>query len=132
VVDLAAAIAALLDAGGVLDNSVSVVNSRMAASLALKRDTAGGPAFPSITINGGTLGGLPVFVSASVPRSVSGGAIVVLLATDAVLVADDAIRIDQSRETSLQMDSAPSSSAQPLVPMWQNDLVAFRVERRCN
>lgn len=80
---------------------------------------------------GGEAVGIPVFTSSGSPRSTSGGQLV-LLDQSAVLMADEGIRLDVSEQAALQMDDAPSAGAQAMVSLWQNDLVAFLMERRVN
>jgi hypothetical protein len=59
--------------------TLRIMRASDAAKLAAKRDTAGGAAFPDVTVRGGMLLGIPVIVSTSVPVTVSGGSIVVLV-----------------------------------------------------
>ncbi|HJV28857.1 MAG TPA: phage major capsid protein [Aromatoleum sp.] len=80
---------------------------------------------------GGEAVGIPVFTSSGSPRSTSGGQIV-LLDQAAVLMADEGIRLDVSEQAALQMEDAPSAGAQAMVSLWQNNLVAFLMERRLN
>jgi len=94
--------------------------------------------YPGIAAMGGTLLGLPVITSESVNAeggSPAGGRIVLVKASE-ILVADDGgIAIDVSRETSLQMNSAPDDPATAstvFVSMWQNNMVALRAERYIN
>jgi hypothetical protein len=64
---------------------------------------------------------------------VSGGAIIALIDQAEVLLADDGgVRVDSSGEAAVQMLSDPSSSAAAQVPLWQNNLVAVRMERMIN
>jgi hypothetical protein len=61
------------------------------------------------------------------------GARVILVHAPSILYADEGgVRIDVSREASVQMDSAPDSPATAttvLVSLWQNNLVGLRAER---
>jgi HK97 family phage major capsid protein len=114
---------------------VWVMNPRTALALSMLRTSQDVFAFPTINVNGGTFFGLPVITSNSVPIAGTSGnpTIIVLLAPSDILFADEGgVTIDVSREASLQMDSAPSSGAQSLVSLWQNNLVGLRAERFVN
>jgi hypothetical protein len=87
--------------------------------------------FPTITPRGGTFQGYPVIVSQYVPT-----AVVVLVAADEILLADDGnVAIDLSREASIEMLASGSSqtavtgTGASLVSMFQTNSVAFRAER---
>lgn len=104
-----------------------------AMGLSLKRTSQDIFAFPDITMNGGTFFGIPVVTSRSVPKTTSGGSIIVLLDASEIFFADDGqVSLDVSNEASVQMDSAPSAGAQSLVSLWQNNLVGIRAERFMN
>ncbi len=105
----------------------------VAAKIALARDTAGGAAYPGITVADGGLAGIPVLTSTAVPSSASGDSIIVLVDAAEILLADDAgVSFDVSEQASIQMNSAPSSSAAQQVSLWQNNLLGIRVERMIN
>ena len=90
-------------------------------------------AFPDITHMGGMLFGIPVITSRSVPKTASGGAIIVLMDASEIFFADDGqVMLDVSEQASLQMDSAPSTGAQAMVSLWQNNLIGIRAERYMN
>jgi HK97 family phage major capsid protein len=132
VTDLTAAVAALLSGGSSLLAPTWIMHPRTAVAIALKRDSQNGPAFPGFGINGGLLCGVPSIISGNVPWSSSGGGVVVLLDQAEVLLADGTVTVDGSNETSLQMDSAPSSSAANQISMWQSNLFAIRAEKEIN
>jgi HK97 family phage major capsid protein len=102
--------------------------------------TAGGenPAFPGVSVAGGTFLGSPVIVSNSVPHADTAGSIVAFVVGPEVLLADDGqVAIDTSGEASLQMDSEPTNnSATPtatqLVSLWQTNSIGIRAERVIN
>lgn len=107
---------------------VLIMTPASAIGLALRRDSAGGPAFPGITVNGGSLFGVPVIVSASVPGSVSGGTIIVLVdASEIIIGNEDLLTIDISTEASVQMESSPASGPQQLVSFFSLNLVGIKV-----
>jgi HK97 family phage major capsid protein len=115
---------------------VWIMPATVALSLSLMVNALGAPEFPGITMNGGTLFGLPVIVSEHVP-TVSAGAYVFLVNAGDIYLGDDGdISIDMSREASLEMDDADFTQDQPtgstLVSLWQNNLVGFLAERTIN
>jgi HK97 family phage major capsid protein len=92
--------------------------------------------YPDVSMNGGSLGGVPVIVSEYLDNSAgsAGGLVILANARDIWLADDGGVRIDVSREASLQMDDAPTDDAgtgveASLVSMWQTNSVAFRAER---
>jgi HK97 family phage major capsid protein len=104
-----------------------------AIRLAAKRDTAGGLAFPDVKINGGSVFGVPIITSNSIPHSVSAGSIVVAVNAGGILYAENPnIELGASQNATLQMDSSPTQSikaptATNQVSMFQTNSVAVRV-----
>jgi HK97 family phage major capsid protein/HK97 family phage prohead protease len=122
-------IAAELDMAG----CVWVMKPATALDLSMKRTSQDIAIFPDITMDGGTWFGLPVVTSNSVPGSVSGGSIIALVKADEVYFADDGgITMDYTTEASVQMLTNPSTGAQSLVSLFQNDLVGLRAVREMN
>lgn len=114
-------------------NPYWVMHPITAMALSLKRTAQDIFAFPDITMNGGTFFGIPVITSRSVPKTVSGGSIIVLLDASEIFFADDGqVMLDVSEQASLQMNTAPSAGAQTLVSLWQNNLIGIRAERYMN
>jgi HK97 family phage major capsid protein len=82
-----------------------------------------------MTQNPPRLLGIPVLTSNSIGAT-SGSSFIALLEASEILLADDGeVTLDSSREASLQMDDAPSSSASAMVSLWQSNLVGIRAER---
>jgi len=115
-------------------SGVWVMAATTALALSLLQNPLGQAEFPGISMNGGTLFGLPVIVSEYMP-SVSGGTYVALVnASDIYLGDEGGIAVDLSREASLQMlDNPTNNSVTPtatsMVSMFQTNSVAFRAER---
>lgn len=130
--DFQALFASLVDAGITFIAPALVMRPSTALALAMKRTSADVPAFPGITVAGGSLFGVPVVVSASVPGSVSGGAIIALVDAAEILHAEGSIQIDASEHASLQMRTDPVSGATTLVSLFQKNLVGLRVVREMN
>lgn len=111
-------------------NGVWIMSATTALALSLVLNEAGNPAFPGISMSGGTFFGMPVVVSEAV------GNIVILANASDILLADDGqVTIDMSREASVQMDDAPDDPADAttvLVSLWQHNLIGIRAERFVN
>lgn len=128
--DVKAIFAPFISANLSPQNGVWIMSATNALALSLMVNALGQPAFPSITMNGGTFWGMPVIVSESV------GNIVILANASDILLADDGqVSIDASREASLQMDDSPdnpTTATTVLVSLWQRNLVGIRAERYVN
>lgn len=109
----------------------------VARQLALSREALGTQAFPGVTMNGGTLDGVPLRVSQYLAHNGgSGGAPFILVDEAEIYLADDgSVTVDASDVASIQMDDAPTNSssatvtATSLVSMWQTNSIALRAER---
>lgn len=119
-----------------LDDLVIVMSQTQALRLALLRNDFGGREFPDINKDGGFIEGVPVVTSENVAAnggSPADGRIIVALAANSILIADDGgVEVDVSTEASIQTDSAPDSpvtASTQLVSLWQNNLVGIRCER---
>ena len=109
-----------------LSDGVFIMQSTQALGLSLMTNALGQAEFPNITMNGGTLLGLPVIVSQHVPTGV-----IVLAAASEIYLADDGqVMIDASREATLEMSDTPAGTATR--SMFQHNEVAIRAERYIN
>lgn len=131
--DLATMVSTMADADVPFLAPAWIMRPADAAKLAAKRDTAGGPAFPDIRVNGGTLLGIPVLTSNGVPSSVSGGSIVVLVDASLIDVADEGLlAVDSADQATLEMSTTPSAGAQQRISLFQSNLRALRVTAFAN
>lgn len=124
--DLEADVVAMLAAvrGGEFAAPFFLASLAVARYLLTARDaTSGDRLFPDVTAVGGSIHGIPLLVSAGVAD------VLALVDADAILVVDDDVRVDVSRQTALQMDSAPSAGAADVVSMFQANSVAILSER---
>jgi HK97 family phage major capsid protein/HK97 family phage prohead protease len=125
--DLAASVAIFTAANIPLAGSVWLMNDSNAFGIAMSLNALGQQLFPGMSASGGSIFGIPVIVSNNV------GARIILVHAPSILVADEGgVRVDVSREASVQMDTAPDSPATAttvLVSLWQNNLVGLRAER---
>lgn len=115
-------------------SGVWVMSNTTAMYLSLMMNTLGQPEFPTITPTGGTLLGYPVVTSESLEADSNGGFIAFLNASD-ILLSEDSLMIDASKDASLQMDTAPDepgSASTVLVSLWQRNLIGLRAERYIN
>jgi len=124
--DLAKAVTALSTANLPLSESVWIMNEANAWGLSQSLNALAQPLFAGINPAGGTLYGRPVVVSNTA------GSNVILVHTPSILyVNQGGLRIDVSREASIQMDSAPVNPPIDTTvyrSMFQENKVAFRVE----
>jgi hypothetical protein len=123
----------LLDACTVSSNSRFhlIVSPATCARLAVMTTvTVDGPAFPTLTVNGGTIGGIQIHSSDALTTQA------VLIDTQQVIAAADPVEIRVSQNASLQMDSAPTQTIAPtptptaVVSMFQTNSTAIVCERR--
>lgn len=126
-----------------LTSAVWIMPTNVALSVSLLRNPLGQPEFPGLTMNGGTLLGLPALVSDYTPVT-SDGAIVALVNANDIYVADEGgFSIDMSTEAALQMDDSPTNAsvsgggsdsvvATSMVSLWQTNSVGFLAEREIN
>lgn len=130
--DLKALFSAFIAANNAPTSGVFIMTATMALSLSLMVNALGQPEFPTITMTGGTLNGLPVIVSEFVPTDSSGSIVALVNASDIYLGDEGGIDLSMSTEASLQMDNAPdnpTTASTVLVSLFQRNLVAFRAER---
>lgn len=128
--DVAAAMGAFITANNAPTTGVWIMSSVRALALSLMKEPLGNRAFPEVNMNGGVFAGLPVIVSQYVPNDT----VILVNAGDVYLADDGGVSVDSSRETSLQMDNAPTNASAPATPtqvvsMFQTNSVALRAER---
>ncbi|WP_234851559.1 phage major capsid protein [Sinorhizobium meliloti] len=131
--DLRALFGAFIAANNAPTSGVFVMEATTALALSLMVNPLGQSEFPGISMNGGTLSGLPVIVSEYVPT----GVVALVNAADIYLADEGGVEIDMSGEASLEMDDAPTGdsvapTAAALVSLWQTNSVGFRAERTVN
>lgn len=110
---------------------VILMSAGMAMSLASMINSLGNQEFPTINAKGGSYLGVPIVTSGAV-----GTNIVLIDPTDILIAEDPAVRIDSSREASIEMDtnpavgeSSPITDVSSLKSMFQNNLIAIRAEQ---
>ena len=128
--DLASRVAVFVAANYNLGESVWLMNEANAFGIGLSINGLGQPLFPGFTGDSsapGRLMGIPVVISNNV------GARIILAHTPSILYADEGgIRIDVSREASVQMDSAPTDTVDATtvyLSLWQRNLIGLKAER---
>lgn len=113
-------------------SSITVIMSEANAyGMGYGRNALGVPLFPSVGVAGGSANGLKIVASNTA------GDMVIGVAGDQVLLADDGgVKIDVSREATIQMNDAPVNPADPATAVWtsffQDNLVGLRAERFIN
>jgi HK97 family phage major capsid protein len=131
---------AFIDANLTPTTGVFIMGTANALALSMMQNALGQAVFPNITMNGGTLSGLPVITSEYISQlSDSSGSPVILVNANDVFLADDGVvTIDASREASLQMldnptnDVTGSTTATTMVSLWQTNSIGLRAERFIN
>jgi len=118
-------------------SGVLIMRSDSALAISMMVNALGQTEFNGINMNGGTLLGIPVITSQHVPAG-----IVVMVNTSDVYLADEGgIRLDMSREASVEMlDSSLTGDSVGVVPgtaastvsLWQTNSVGFLAERTIN
>ena len=91
--------------------------------VALTRTSGGAPAFPDLGILGGSISGITVLPSDALTNKA------ILLDASQCSVDAGPIVFDKSTMSALQLDDDPTSGAQNLTSLWQNNMTALRLER---
>lgn len=112
-----------------------VMNPALAKSIQMLYNALGNPEFPSITQDGGTLLGDPVVTGDNVNAS----HLILLRPADIYRIGDTGIRVELSREATIEMDDAPAMESQgpttasgAMVGMFQTESTAIKVVRSIN
>ena len=131
--DLRALISRFAAANYDLGSLVLLMDEDIAFVLGTMVNAVGQTAFPGLSVNGGTILGIPVVASNTVNGSIVG------VHAPSVMVANEGgLKIDVSREASVIMDDAPNAVVQvagngPIhTSLWQNNLVGLRAEHWIN
>lgn len=103
---------------------VWIMSPATRTALGFMPNAFGVPAFPSVA-GTGTFAGYPVVTSPNVPNGS-----VYLIDADMILYASDTdIRLDISREASVQADSDPATPPTGMVSLWQQNLIGILAEK---
>lgn len=118
-------------------SAVFIMSAATALGVSLMRNPLGQQEFPGISMNGGTLEGIPVIVSEYFAPVSAGGFVALVNASDIYFADEGGVMVDVSREASLQMLDNPTNdvvtpTATSMVSMWQTNSIAFRAERILN
>ncbi len=120
-----------------MENGTIVLVMRTGDALAasMLMNALGQPEFPTIGMMGGSIAGLPVITSQSVPS----GVIVAVQPSEIYFADEGGFMVDASDQASLLMTTDASSNHDSITPtdsevvsMWQTNSVAFRCERILN
>lgn len=137
--DVSLAMGTFIAANNPPTSGVWIMSATSALALSLMNNPLGQPEFPGLTMAGGSFIGMPVIVSEYVPADSSGHYVALVNAGDIYLGDDGGLRVDVSREASLEMSDTPTQDsakstpvATSMVSMWQTNSVAFRAERTIN
>ena len=116
---------------------VILMPNTLALSLSLLRNSLGQQEFPGLTLNGGTMEGIPVITSQYLASGASFGNMVVALSANEIGLADDgAVDIKVSDQATIEMSDTPAGdagtpTAGSTVPvsMFQTNSLAILAER---
>jgi len=126
--DMANLVAAFVGGGGHLESAVVLLSSQNAVALNL----SGGDAFRDLTTAGGMMCGMVALASDGI------GDRVVLVDAARLLIANDGQgSVDTTKNGAMEMVNPPlqngaAGTGAALVSLWQNNLVALRLERFVN
>jgi HK97 family phage major capsid protein/HK97 family phage prohead protease len=107
---------------------VLIMSESNAFILSSQRTLNGEQIFPSVTVGGGSINGIPVITS-----SVAGTNIIALVPQYVLYAEDPTVSVDVSREASVQMvdnPAAPDATA-VFVSLWQQNEIGLRAEQMC-
>lgn len=117
--------------------AVLIMRSDTALALSMMVNALGQSEFNGISMNGGVLLGIPVITSQYVPS----GVVAIVNASDIYFADDGGIRLDMSREATVEMlDGSLTGDSIGVVPgtaastvsLWQTNSVGFLAERSLN
>ena len=117
---------------------VLIMPNTLALALSLLRNSLGQQEFPGLTMNGGTLEGIPVITSQYAANQSGGGNLVIAVNAQDVFLADDGqVSVDMSTEASIQFldnptNNSASGTATQMVSLWQTNSIGLRAERFIN
>lgn len=131
-VDIRALMQKFIDANNAPTQGVWIMSNTNALALSLMLNPLGQPDFPGMSMNGGTLQGMPVIAT-----QYAGSNVTLVNASDIYFADDGGINVDFSRDASLQMLDNPTNDVVTPTPttsvsMFQTNSVAFRAERTLN
>jgi len=114
-------------------SAVIILPSTLALEWSLLTNALGQPEFPSLSMSGGTLQGIPVITSQY--ASIGGFSLFIMVNASDIFLADDGgVSVDVSREATVLMSNDPVADAATgtSVNLWQNNLIGLRAERFVN
>jgi HK97 family phage major capsid protein len=123
--DFQSMVATLVDANVPMAAPHFIMPPSTAIAIAATLSSAGSPMFPDIRGDGGSLIGIPVITSNSVPV----GQITLLDAAEILLSDDGGANIEATGESAMQMLDNPATGATVLVSLWQKNLFALKAGR---
>jgi hypothetical protein len=105
-----------------------VVSPTNLKKLILKASSTGAPAFPELTLNGGSIfGGVWAIASDQIPANTA-----LMFAGDALAGNSDPIVLDGTEQAVVMLDTSPDSpplASSVMLSLWQTDHRALRAER---
>ena len=99
-----------------------IMSPRAALWAALQR-TETGARFPHVKITGGDIAGIPLLVSAAAGNKL------ILIDAGKLLVVDEGVQIEGSRQAAVQMSDTPSVGATNVVAAFQTNTMLVKIQR---
>lgn len=142
--DLQTLITALIGQNFDPSGAVLIMTPVQALTISMMLSANGIPLYPGLTMNGGTLMGIPVVTSMSCqmvgsPVPTEGQMIILVVAPEVMLADDGDVTIDASSEAALEMLDNPTNqsgaagpTATSMVSMFQTNSVAIKAVRFIN
>lgn len=131
--DLKSLFQTFLDANNPPTQGVFIMSNTIALAISLMVNALGQAEFPGMSMNGGTLVGLPVIASQYVAIGSPANELMILVNAADVFYSDDGgVSVDLSREATLEMSTDPENESGTNVNMWQTNQIALRAERFVN
>lgn len=130
---LGALLAAYLAANNPPQSAVLIMPATTALNWSLMFNALGQPEFSSLSMNGGSIQGIPVITTQH--AVIAGNELVIMVNASDIFLADEGgVTVDVSREASITMSSDPVADAATasVVSMWQANMLALRAERFVN
>lgn len=104
-----------------------IVTRKIAEAWAVLPDVSGAAAFPTATVNGGSIGGIPIIVC---DEATDGE--IILVDSSQVAAGTEGFVLDSSTEATLDLSSpgdSPQTASTSQTSLWQLNLVALKAER---
>jgi HK97 family phage prohead protease len=133
ITDIRALFAPFITAKNTSGGFAFIMTPTNALALSLMRNALGQPEFPTMSPQGGTFNGYPVYIG----DNVGAGDVILIRTQDVWRIGDSGVRMSLSDSAMIEQDDAPTgatdtptAASATMVSMYQEDSTAIRVVRR--